>query len=299
MLRRSFIGSCTAALAGSGLFCGVGAASGVGRSFSNAPLRISAPLDWFPGRRPTEKLAGVAAWGLPAYEWLWPLGDPDAFRAQSDALGLELSCIVGAGAIASGWMTRREDHDKTEAMFVERVALARRLGCKRLVGLTGTMRDDVSAAEQTDYVIQCLTRLAPIAEDNDVVLVLEALNTRVDHPGFFLTRTDQTVAILKAVDSPNVKMLFDIYHQQITEGDIIRTIRENIAYIDHFHVADNPGRNEPGTGELHYANIFQAIVDTGYTGFVALECGYSTGDYEDALRATLACMPQARNDSIV
>ena len=289
MKRRSFLGSCTAAMAASGLFRASSAAAETegDKPFATAKLRISAPLDWFPGLRPEERLERVAAWGLPAYEWLWPLGNPDTIRAKADELGIELSCIVGTGAISEGWMVQPDDHDKTVEMFEGRVAMAKRLNCKRLVGLTGNLRHDISVEQQTEHVITCLKRLAPIAEQNDVILVMEALNTLVDHPGFFLTRTDQTVAILREVNSPNVKMLFDIYHQQITEGNVIRNLRENIEYIGHFHVADNPGRQEPGTGELNYTNIFNAIVETGYDGFVALECGHSTGNHEDTLRATL------------
>ena len=248
---------------------------------------MSAPLDWFPGNRPEEKLDAVAAWGLPAYEWLWPVGSPTVLRKRADELGLELSCIVGTGAISEGWMVKLEDHDKTVEMFKSRVELAQKLNCKRLVGLTGNLRTDISVEQQTDYIIQCLKRLAPIAVENEVIIVMEMLNTLVDHEGFFLTRTDQAVAILKEVACPNIKLLFDIYHQQITEGNVIRNIRENIQYIGHFHVADNPGRKEPGTGELSYANIFSAIKETGYNGFVALECGHSRDNYEDTLNATL------------
>ena len=215
---------------------------------------------------------------------------PEKVSAKADALGIEISCMCGAGAISSGWMVQPDDHDKTIAMFKERLDFAKRLKCKRLVGLTGNTRKDVSIEEQTEYVIQCLKRLAPIAEENDVTIVMEALNPLVDHEGFFLTRTDQTVEILKAVGSPNIKMLFDIYHQQITEGDVIRNLTENIDYIAHFHVADHPGRMEPGTGEMNYTDIFNAIAATGYDGLVALECGYSTGNYEDALKATLKCL---------
>ena len=292
MLRRTFLGSCAASLTGAGFLQmdEAHAAPDTTTPFAAAKLRIAAPLDWFPGITPEEKLDAAAEWGLPAYEWLYPMGNPEKISAKADALGLELSCIAGAGAISSGWMVQPEEHDKTVEMFVERVALAKRLNCKQLVGLTGNTRKDVSREEQTQYVVQCLKRLAPIAEENDVTLLMEALNPLVDHKGFFLTRTDQTVEILKAVGSPNIKMLFDIYHQQITEGNVIRNFTENIDYIGHFHVADNPGRKEPGTGELNYANIFNAIAATGYDGFVALECGYSTGNYEDALRATLKCL---------
>jgi len=292
MLRRTFLYSTAAAVAGTGSvqMNTALAAPETPKPFAYAKLKISAPLDWFPGTTPEERLDVVAEWGLPAYEWLYPMGNPETVRAKADALGLELSCICGAGAISSGWMVQPEDHDKTIAMFQERMGVAKRMNCKRLVGLTGNTRKDISADEQTGYVIQCLKRLAPIAEENDVIIVMEALNPLEDHEGFFLTRTDQTVEILKAVGSPNIKMLFDIYHQQITEGNVIRNLTENIDYIGHFHVADNPGRLEPGTGELNYTNIFNAIAATGYDGFVALECGYSTGNYEDALRATLKCL---------
>ena len=289
MNRRTFLSSCTAAAVGSGLI-GAGQAPAAipeGKPFANAKLRMSAPLDWFPGNRPEEKLDAVAAWGLPAYEWLWPVGDPNVLRKRADELGLELSCVVGTGAISEGWMVKPEDHDKTVKMFESHVELAKRLHCRRLVGLTGNLRTDISVEQQTDYIVQCLKRLAPIAVDNNVIIVMEMLNTLVDHEGFFLTRTDQAVAILKEVACPNIKLLFDIYHQQITEGNVIRNIRENIQYIGHFHVADNPGRKEPGTGELNYTNIFNAIKETGYDGFVALECGHSRDNYEDTLNATL------------
>lgn len=289
MKRRTFLSSCAVAAAGSGLLGAHSAPAAIpeGKPFANAKLRMSAPLDWFPGNRPEDKLDTVAAWGLPAYEWLWPMGDPNSLRAKADSLGLELSCMVGAGAISEGWMVQPADHDKTVDMFKDHLEQAKKLGCKRLVGLTGNLRTDISVEEQTGYIIQCLKRLAPIAEDNEVTIVMETLNALVDHKGFFLTRTDQAVAILKEVNSPNIKILFDIYHQQITEGNVIRNIRENIDYIGHFHVADNPGRKEPGTGELNYTNIFNAIKETGYNGFVALECGHSTGNYEDTLNATL------------
>lgn len=292
MLRRTFLYSTAAAIAGTGTvqLNTALAAPETSKPFANAKLKISAPLDWFPGTTPEERLDVVAEWGLTAYEWLYPMGNPETVRAKADALGLELSCICGTGAISSGWMVQPEDHDKTIAMFRERMDVAKRMNCKRLVGLTGNTRKDISAEEQTGYIIQCLKRLAPIAEENDVIIVMEALNPLEDHEGFFLTRTDQTVEILKAVGSPNIKMLFDIYHQQITEGNVIRNLTQNIEYIGHFHVADNPGRLEPGTGELNYTNIFNAIAATGYNGFVALECGYSTGNYEDALRATLKCL---------
>lgn len=292
MDRRSFMTTCAAAAGGLALLKPgrVVAAPPSDKPFANAKLRISAPIDWFPGKSIEEKLDVVAAWGLPAYEWLGASGDPAPIRKKADSLGLELSCTVGAGKIAPGQMVLPEDHDKIVAQFKERVALAKQFNCKHLVGLSGNERSDASREQQMEYVIQCAKRLAPIAEENGVILVMEALNPLIDHKGYFMTRTDQTMEILKAVNSPNVKMLFDIYHQQITEGNVINNITQNIDRIGHFHVADNPGRKEPGTGELNYKNIFKAIAGAKYDGFVALECGHSTKNYEDTLKATLDCL---------
>jgi len=295
MDRRGFLASCAAVAGGATLVKNVTVAAEPppDKPFSKAKLRMSAPIDWFPGDSPEAKVEVAAAWGLPAYEWLGASGDLEALRKKADSLGMELSCTGGAGKIGPGAMVKVEDHDKVVEQFKERVAFAKKVNCRRLVGLSGNERTDISHDEQMANVIKCVKRLAPIAEKNDVILVMEALNPLVDHKGYFLTRTDQTMAILKEVNSPNVKMLFDIYHQQITEGNVIRNITQNIDRIGHFHVADNPGRKEPGTGELNYKNIFKAIAGTGYKDFVALECGHSTKNYEDTLKATLACLDLA------
>ncbi len=292
MKRRNFFITCASAIAGGAYLAtreGYGAIP-EDKPFSKVKLRMSAPLDWFPGKKPEEKLEAVAKWGLPAYEWLHPKGDFKAIRNKADSLGLELSCIVGVGAIAPRQMVDETDHDRLEKQFRDRIEVAKQLNCKRLIGLSGNERNDIPREAQKENIIKCLKRLAPIAEDNQVYIVMEALNPLVDHAGYFLCRTDETMEILKEVNSPNVLMLFDIYHQQITEGNVIRNITENISRIGHFHVADNPGRKEPGTGELNYRNIFKAIAETGYQGFVALECGHSTGNYEDTLRATLSLL---------
>jgi sugar phosphate isomerase/epimerase len=148
--------------------------------FADAPLKISAPPGWFEhaGEEPDEWMAEMARWGLPAYEWLWPRYDPDKLRALMDKHGLELSCMFGAGGFEVGYMVSPSEHDEVVEQFKEAVKLAQRLGCKKLIGITGNERDDVSRDEQTRYVIQCLKKMAPIAEDQDVILVVEALNVQ-------------------------------------------------------------------------------------------------------------------------
>lgn len=290
MKRRDFFTACAASAASATLLSSFKAFAKPEGPFSKVKLKMSAPIDWFKGGSSEEKLEDLAKWGLPAYEWLNPRGDLKSLRKKADSLGVELSCIVGAGQIAPGWMVQPADHDKTVKMFEEKLEVAKTLGCKRLIGLSGNTREDASYDEQMTQMATCLKRLAPIAEKNDVLIVMELLNPLVDHKGYFLTKTAQGVELMKAVNSPNVKMLFDIYHQQITEGNVIRNLTENIEYIGHFHVADNPGRKEPGSGELNYKNIFAAIASTNYDGFVALECGHTTKKYEDTLQATLNCL---------
>ena len=111
----------------------------------------------------------------------------------------------------------------------------------------------------------------PLLEGTDMTLLVEPLNTRVDHPGYYLTSSDEAFEVVEAVGSPQVKVLFDIYHQQIMEGDLIRRIGANIDKIGHFHAAGSPGRHELYDGEIHYPAVLRAIQDSGYQGYVGLE----------------------------
>ncbi|MFO7974613.1 MAG: TIM barrel protein [Candidatus Hydrogenedentota bacterium] len=289
MKRRSFLASCAAgAGAMSALSSTAIAATKESKPFASLPLKIAAPYSWFDGS-PAERLAQAAEWGLPAVEWLGPNKSAEELREASEKTGVKWSCIGGVGAIAAGQMVQPKEHDRLEEHFGERIEFGKSIGVSTFVGLTGNTRIDATHDQQMAYVIECLRRLAPIAEENGVTLAMEALNPLVDHEGFFLTRTDQTMLILEAVDSPNVKMLFDIYHQQITEGNVTRNFMNNLDRIGHFHVADNPGRKQPGTGELSYPYIFKSIAGTDYDGYVALECGYTTDTADEALAQVADC----------
>jgi hydroxypyruvate isomerase len=126
---------------------------------------------------------------------------------------------------------------------------------------------------QTAHVVETLKRAAAILEPHGLVMVLEPLNTLRNHPGMFLTSTPQAYLVCKAVGSPSCKILYDIYHQQITEGNLIPNINAAWDEIAYFQVGDNPGRNEPGTGEINYRNVFRHIHGKGYTGIVGMEHG--------------------------
>ena len=126
---------------------------------------------------------------------------------------------------------------------------------------------------QTANIIELLKRAADIYESRGLTMVLEPLNTKTDHPGVFLTSVAQAYAICEAVDRPQCKILFDVYHEQIEHGDLIRTI--DLAWDEtvYFQIADNPRRKEPGTGEINYANVLRHIADKGYEGIIGMEHG--------------------------
>ncbi len=133
-------------------------------------------------------------------------------------------------------------------------------------------RRGVSDEEGAANCVTAIKEVIGLAEEKGVTLIMELLNSKVDHADYHADRTKWTVDICKAVGSPRMKVLYDIYHMQIMEGDLIRTIRENIAYIGHFHTGGNPGRNEiDGTQEINYAAVMKAIAETDYEGWVAHE----------------------------
>jgi hydroxypyruvate isomerase len=127
---------------------------------------------------------------------------------------------------------------------------------------------------QTAHVIETLKRASAILEPHGLTMVLEPLNFR-NHPGLFLSESPQAYAICKAVDSPSCKILFDIYHQQIQEGNLIPNIEACWDEIAYFQIGDNPGRNEPTTGEINYKNVFKVIHDKGYRDILGMEHGNS------------------------
>jgi hydroxypyruvate isomerase len=155
--------------------------------------------------------------------------------------------------------------------LTESIMAAKDLGCHILIGQTGDELANVKRGVQHGSIVAGLKDIAPLLEDSGVILALEPLNTRVDHIGYYLWDADEAFGIIDEVDSPNIKVLFDIYHQQIMQGDLLRRIGANIDKIGHFHVAGNPGRGDPCTGEVNYPGIARAIDGFGYTGHAGLE----------------------------
>jgi len=174
----------------------------------------------------------------------------------------------------------------------ESVDIAKRVGAKWMTVVPGHVDRRPHIDYQTANVVDMLRRAAAILEPHGLVMVLEPLNTLRNHPGMFLTSTPQAHLVCKAVNSPSCKILFDIYHQQITEGNLIPNINTAWDEIAYFQVGDNPGRNEPGTGEINYRNVFRHIHGKGFTGVVGMEHGNAQKG-KDGERAVIDAYVQA------
>ncbi len=184
--------------------------------------------------------------------------------------GLVPTVTQGKASIPDGW-NRKESHDRLEAEIRARITRAAEAKVPNVITFSGN-RKGMSDDEGKANCIAGLSRIKKFAEDNGVTVVLELLNSKVNHKDYQCDHTAWGVDVMKGVDSPRVKLLYDIYHMQIMEGDIIRTIRDNFQYIAHFHTGGVPGRHElDDTQELQWRTIAKAIADLNFTGYFAHE----------------------------
>lgn len=207
-----------------------------------------------------------------------------------DQLNMEMGVFVAYASFDKPTFTTKNDGTWAEitARIESAVEVAKRVNAKWMTVVPGSVDQQaadgkwnkyggarISEGYQTANVIELLKRCAGILEKHELVMVLEPLNWHANHGGVFLERSDQAYAICKAVDSPACKILFDIYHQQITEGNLIPNIDSCWDEIGYFQAGDNPGRKEPGTGEINYRNVFRHIHSKGFNGIVGMEHGNS------------------------
>ena len=176
------------------------------------------------------------------------------------------------------------NHAMLLAELEEAIPLAAAAGVPNLIAMFGN-RQGRGDAEAIDNCVAGLNRIKALAEERGVTICVELLNSKVDHHDYQGDHTAFGVAVVSRVASPRVKLLYDIYHMQIMEGDVIRTIRDNAQWIGHFHTGGVPGRHEiDATQELNYRAVAQAIVETGYTGFLAHEFEPAAADKLASLR---------------
>jgi hydroxypyruvate isomerase len=238
----------------------------------------------FPTGNTEEVCAAIrksAELGYTAVEaYFWTNWDLNAVRKTLDETGVEFLSLV----VPETRMTDPAYRESWLNALREACEAATILGAKRLITQVG---NDTGAPREKQHaaIVETLTLAKPILEQYGVTVMPEPLNTKVNHPGYYLTAADEAFAIVREVDSPYVKIVYDIYHQQITEGDIIPTVIKNLDCISHLHAAGHPGRHELWEGELNYKYIFDAIDKAGYTGACGLEYGALQNPVESLRRA--------------
>jgi hydroxypyruvate isomerase len=216
-----------------------------------------------------ERIARVADLGFPAFEF-WGWRDKGISAIDKAIETYDISLVALSLEPASSLIKRNAEAALLQGME-ETASVATTLGCKIIIVTVGNTYDDETYEISRRRVVRNLSALAPVAEAHGLTLVIEPLNTLVDHHGYWLTTMTQAVDIVREVDSPAIKILMDLYHQQIMEGNIINNLRAYTEQIGHFHSAGVPGRHELVGGEQDYTAIFEAIDATTYDGYVGLE----------------------------
>ncbi|MDF1823662.1 MAG: TIM barrel protein [Verrucomicrobiales bacterium] len=216
-------------------------------------------------------------------------GIPREAYAEVKKIGLDISLISTHG-FATG-PCHPDNHDEVVAKLTEGIEVAQAVNCKNAITFTGMRYEGMDEETSAKHCIDTWKKVIPLAEKAGVTIVLEHLSSRDDshpmkgHPGYFGDDVDFCVDLIKQIDSPNFKLLFDIYHVSVMNGDIIRRIRQYQDVIGHYHTAGNPGRGEmDNTQEINYPPILEEIIKTGYEGFVAQEFIPEWDDPLEALR---------------
>ncbi len=184
---------------------------------------------------------------------------------------LAVASMSGHASLPDG-LNKRSNHDRIEAELRESIDIAAHHGIPGLICFSGNIQPHQSEIEAIAAVADGLARIAPYAEEKGINLNIELLNSKIDHAGYQCDHTLWAAAVCERVNSPRVKMLFDIYHMQIMEGDLIRNIRSHAKWIGHYHTAGVPGRNDlDDTQEINYRGVCKAIAQTGYDLYVGHE----------------------------
>lgn len=215
-----------------------------------------------------EALLSIQKTGATHYEfWSWWDQDVDAIEAAQKATGLK------PAALCTYFIPLTEPERRGEYIegLKKSIEVARRLGCPTLISQLG---NDTGAPREAQHasIVEGLKACAPLLEEAGIVLTIEPLNVLVNHPGYYLTTSAEGYEIVREVNSPNVRLLFDVYHQQITEGNLIANITAGAELIGHIHAAGNPGRHELTLeNEIHYPSVFAALKRLGYDKAIGLE----------------------------
>jgi hydroxypyruvate isomerase len=271
MERRQMLKTGAALLAGAAL----------ARSQSTPPPKAkitSSVMLWTLKGSFEEKLEIAARAGLQSVELIgeytdWTDADIARIRKTARSFGLGMDTLMAS----RDWGKRpvsMVDPAQRDAMLADvrnAVEFARKLEIPQIILMSGNAIAGRTHDEQYASLLEGTKRAGDLAAEAHLTMIVEPLNSLIDHKGFFLNTCTEGLKLIREVDNPHVRLLFDLYHEQVQQGNVIRTLTEAAPEVAVFHVADNPGRNDPGTGEMNYPNIYKAIKKTGFAGYLTME----------------------------
>ena len=219
-----------------------------------------------------------------------PIQEQESISKTIQQLGMEFGQFVGTMNFKEVTFAGRDQNIRENVLKEVRdsVEVAKRMNTKFIHNVLGMSDPKLPWDFQMANAIELLKRVADIYEPHGIVMVMETMNHKINHPGMFLHLIPQAYAMAKAVGSPSVKILFDFYHVQIQEGNIIPTLDYAWDEVAYMQIGDTPGRNEPSSGEINFVNVLQYVQDKGYRGFMGMEHGISKPGREGNLAALAA-----------
>ncbi len=248
------------------------------------PFEFSVSLEYMfqeAGDRLEDRMAAAAAAGFRKVEIFTTANrDVSSLKAALAATGCELLATVTDPRIA---LVMADQHDRFREMFAQAAAEAAELGAQAIVVPSGIAVPYMKRPAQLDIVAGAIASIVPVAEAHGLTILLESVNTRVDHPGVLFGMTEDAVAVIEKIGSPHVMLLYDVYHS-VTEREDPFTVLPKVAkHLGHIQIADAPGRGEPGSGKIDWAAILKLIEEVGYTGPIGLELSPADSDTAAAL----------------
>lgn len=246
-----------------------------------------------------EKLEAAAKAGIQSVELVgehaqWSNADIDRVKKLARSLKLGIDTISSTPFWGRMPISMVDPAQRANLLqeVQKNIDAAQRLEIPMLLLMSGNAIPSKTYGEQWSSLVEGAKRCGDLAAKANVTLIVEPLNTKVNHKGYFLDSCVAGVKLMKEADHPNIRLLFDLYHEQVQVGDVTRTLREAMPYVKVFHIADNPGRNDPGTGEMNYPYLYKEIQKAGYKGYLTMEY-IPVGDQVKSLIAAVDSMRKA------
>ena len=293
MERRQFLKATSAAAGGLAAKAAPGQEKAGQVAAKPYKLRYACELNWLEKEMTfAQRLDLFKSHGFTAVEYngllKHPLPEVEQLRKDLDARGMDFGIFV---ANPGGWDRAGVVDPKQHPAFLEEIQKTiqyhKVIKNRSVTTLTGMALPGVSRSTQRRSCVEGFKKAADLLAGTELALAVEPLN-HIDHPGFFMTRADELAEVIAEVGSPNVRMLYDLYHLQVTQGNLIRDFQQYYDLTGYIQTGDVPGRKEPGTGEVNYRNVFKAIYDKGYRGIIGMEHGWSVPGMEGFSRCTAA-----------